>query len=160
MKKIPLTQGQFALVDDEDFEKLNKHKWSAYKDRNTFYTISNLRLGVNRRTTIKMHRIVLGLTDSSIFVDHIDGNGLNNQKSNLRKVTHAENLRNLKAKKNCKSKYKGVTFHTVNKKWIARISINNKRIHLGSFVDEIEAAKAYDEASKIHHGEFGSLNFK
>lgn len=161
MKQIPLTQGLFALVDNEDFEELNKFKWCAIKVResNNYYAAR----GVNMKTTtlgIKMHRYILGLTDPKIKCDHIDHNGLNNQRYNLRPSTNAENTRNRGSKPNSSSIYKGVTWNKKAKKWIAQININGKNKYLGSFIDEIEAAKVYDVMAKLHHGEFAWLNFK
>ena len=122
-----------------------------------------------------MHRCLLHL-DNTRFGDHIDGNGLNNQRSNLRSVTNQENLKNRCSSKNSTSKYLGVSVHTqinkyFNKKnnelktsmsiaWVSNISFNGKAIRLGRFKDEILAAKAYDEAAKIYHKEFANLNFK
>jgi hypothetical protein len=160
MKQIPLTQGKFALVDDEDFEFLNQFKWHAYKSRNTYYAGRKLRLGVNKRQIIIMHRQILGLEDPSIKGDHIDHNGLNNQRCNLRMATNAENCKNQKPKNGYSSKYKGVCWHKRDNKWNATIFAEGKKKHLGYFIDEIEAAKAYDSAAKIYFKEFACLNFK
>ncbi len=160
MKEIKLTQGKVALVDDEDFEYLNQFKWYAYKSRNTFYAGRKLRLGVNKRAIIIMHREILGLKDSEIKGDHIDHNGLNNQRYNLRIATNAENCKNQKPREGCSSKYKGVSWHKRDKIWSVGIRINERRKHIGYFEDEIEAAKAYDKMAKLHFGEFACLNFK
>jgi len=160
IKQIPLSQGLFALVDDEDFEELNKYKWYDYKSRNAFYACRKLRLGVNKRQIIVMHRQILGLEDPNIKGDHIDHNGLNNQRYNLRPSTNAENTRNQKPKKGYSSKYKGVCWHKRDEKWNATIFAENKKKHLGYFTNEIEAAKAYDAAAKIYFKEFSCLNFK
>jgi len=161
MKQISLTQGQFALVDDEDFEELNKVKWCAVKERNTYYAARTMWCKKGKRYfTVKMHRVVLNLTDSKILCDHIDKNGLNNQKHNLRPSTNAENQRNRGSMANSFSKFKGVYWIKKINKWRASITINGKYISIGFFLTEIEAAKAYDEAAKIHHGEFAWLNFK
>lgn len=163
MKQIPLSQGLFALVDDEDFEYLNQFKWSARKSKNTYYALRNS-CGRNnkKRFIIFMHRIVLGLNDLQIKGDHVDGNGLNNQRYNLRPSTNAENARNAKPNKNKSSKYKGVSLKKdhYDKKWSARITFDRKQINIGYFKDEIEAAKAYDKKAKKLFGEFAYLNFK
>ena len=158
MKQIPLTQGKFALVDDEDFEELNKHKWCALKAPKTFYAIR--RDNDAKKSTVYMHRVILGLTNSKIQSDHRDTNGLNNQRNNLRPCTNLQNQRNKTCKINGTSKYKGVYWNKKAKKWNIRISVNKKRIYGKSFTDEIEAAKAYDEMAKLYFGEFAYLNFK
>ena len=107
-----------------------------------------------------MHREILGLTDPKIQGDHIDGNGLNNQRYNLRTATHTQNQRNRKNFIKGTSKYKGVSLNKKNKKWIVRIRNGGKQIYLGHFLDEIEAAKKYDEMAKIYHKEFAYINFK
>jgi len=160
MKQIPLSQGLFALVDDEDFEYLNQFKWHARKSRDTFYASRNLRISKNNRKTIQMHRVVLETTNPKIQIDHKDGNGLNNQKNNLRLATSTQNTRNSKPNKNTSSKYKGVSYRKDAKKWRSIINFNKKVIRLGCFTDEIEAAKAYDEKAKELFGEFAWLNFK
>lgn len=160
MKKIPLSQGLFALVDDEDFEYLNQFKWYAYKSRSTFYAGRKLRLGVNKRQIIVMHREILGLKYSEIKGDHIDHNGLNNQRHNLRIATNSENCKNQKPRIGFSSKYKGVCWHKRDEKWNAAIFEEGKKKHLGYFTNEIEAAKAYDNAAKIYFKEFACLNFK
>lgn len=160
MKQIPLTQGQFALVDDEDFEELNKHKWYALKPKNTFYAVRAIYNINNKKDFVYMHRAILQLKDTKIHCDHRDNNGLNNQRYNLRESTHDQNQRNTSYQKNNIFKYKGVSWHKARKKYRARISFNGKEFHLGLFEDIIEAAKAYDEKAKELFGEFAWLNFK
>jgi hypothetical protein len=161
-RRIPLTQGQYAIVDPEDYERLNKHKWHAKKYKNTFYAARNIRIGKNKKwLPIQMHREILRVPDG-MLVDHINHNGLDNRKANLRPATHSQNCRNRTYinRKNSSSKYKGVTWHRHTKKWYVRIRHNNKRKTVGLFHDEIQAAKAYDEATRKFHGEFAVTNFK
>jgi len=161
MKEIKLTKGKVALVDDEDFEELNKVKWCTVKGKNTYYAVRGVRVAeLKKNIGFKMHRVVLGLTDSKIFVDHIDGNGLNNQKSNLRPSSLSENRRNSKANKTGTSIYKGVCWNTESKKWRSKITFNGKTIFIGYFLNEEECAKAYDKKAKELFGEFAYLNFK
>jgi hypothetical protein len=154
MKEIKLTQGKVALVDDEDYEYLNQFKWYAHKKPCTFYAERSVGNRKNR-TLVRMHRVIMN-THDNMQVDHIDHNGLNNQKCNLRNCTASQNRMNKRPFG--KSIYKGVGF---NEGLIqARIRINNKQIHLGYFKSEELAAKSYDIAAKKYHGEFANLNFK
>jgi len=158
MKKIPLTQGKFALVDDGDYGDLSGYTWYAAKNRNTYYAQRSKTIS-GKPKVIKMHRVIMGLHfGDGKQIDHINGNGLDNQRANLRFCTNQENLRNQKATKNCSSQFKGVNFHKKAMKWQARICVNNKDKHLGSFDTEIEAAKAYNEAAKELFGDYALCN--
>ena len=153
MKEIQLTKGQVVLVDDEDFEYLNQYKWYADKGSSTFYAKRDV--WVNRkRTRILMHCEIL----NGKGIDHIDHNGLNNQKNNLRFCTNSENSMNRRKQENCTSVYKGVYFSNPAKKWRADIMFNYKHIFLGHFVSEVEAAKAYNAKAKELFREFANLN--
>ena len=161
MKLIPLTQGKFAQVDDEDYDFLMQWKWQAVCVRGGWYVTRGF-----QKTTLRMHRVVLNVIDSRISVDHIDHNGLNNQKSNIRKCSQAQNCMNRSRGKNTTSKYMGVSFKKSHKKYVAYIHLpipnshKGRQVYLGIFESEVEAAKARDVASKKHHGEFANLNFK
>jgi hypothetical protein len=158
-RRIPLTQEKYAIVDPEDFERLNKHKWHASKWGNTFYAIRCA--GPRNKTKyIRMHREIIHPPDH-LVVDHINHNGLDNRKANIRPATRAQNNYNrLNIKSdNSSSKYKGVSWRKRRKRWRACIYFNGKYRFLGYFKDEIQAAKAYDKAAKIYHGEFATLNF-
>lgn len=159
MKQILLTKGQFALVDDEDFEYLNQFKWCAVKGSNTYYAIKS---GYNKgkNPQIKMHRLISKLNDSNILCDHKDNNGLNNQKENLRISNKSQNGMNRGPQKNGTSKYKGVSWFAKANKWMAKITLNRKQIYIGYFEDITDAAKAYDEKAKELFGEFAWLNFR
>ena len=102
MREIPLTQGKTALVDDEDYEGLSQFRWFAHKNGKTFYAARSMNPGI-----VKMHRFILGVVDPKIEVDHEDCNGLNNQRSNLRRATHGENQHNRGLYRNNPSGYKG-----------------------------------------------------
>lgn len=156
MKKIPLSQGKFALVDDEDFEWLNQWKWQAHKSYNNWYATRKVRGIDNVRKELKMHRQILGITDLKILGEHADGDGLNNQRHNLRPATNSENQKNKKSRGT--SRYLGVCWHKTRGYWLAKIVIDGKQKHLGCFSDEVLAAKSYNDMAKIHHGAFARLN--
>ncbi len=159
-RRIKLSRGKYAIVDPDDYERLNKHKWHTSRSSNVFYACRNVRIAKNKRLYIKMHREIIN-PPSSLFVDHINHNGLDNRKANLRPATCAQNCVNRPSvkSKTSYSKYNGVTRRKDIKKWCAQISFKGKRIHLGHFHSEIEAAKAYDIAAKKYHGAFAVLNF-
>lgn len=158
MKEILLTQGKVALVDDEDYEYLNQWKWHAYKCRNTYYAGRNSSRKNPPKRIIQMHRIILGLTDGNILIDHQDHNGLNNQRNNLRKATKAQNQQNSLSFRKSTSIYKGVVKHKNHGKWQAQIAKEGKHFYLGVFNTQKDAAIAYNTAAKELHGEFAALN--
>jgi hypothetical protein len=160
MKEIVVSSRKLGvhkiLVDDADYELLSQFKWSICKKDKTIYAVrrkSNYSNG-----NILMHRSILGVTDPKILVDHKDHNGLNNQRDNIRQATHSQNGANLLKKNKAHSKYLGVTWHKGNKKWMAQIMKNRKRIGLGYFEDQERAAIAYNNAAVNIHGEFANLN--
>lgn len=150
MKEIKLTQGKVALVDDDDFEYLNQWKWYAHKKPNTFYAIRN--------PHVKMHRLIMGVTDPKILVDHCDLDGLNCQKQNLRIATKSQNGANRISVKNGTSKYLGVHFDYSRNKWVAALTKNYKKAYSKRFNSEHEAALAYNKKATELHGEFAKLN--
>jgi len=159
-RKILLTQGKFAIVDPEDYYRLAKFKWHLAKSPTSSYAARWQRLQAkNTRKKIWMHHQVIHIS-KHLLCDHINHNGLDNRKANLRPATVSQNLCNRqKRKSKTRSKYKGLEWDKIQKKWKARIQLNNQRIYLGSFASEIDAAKAYDNTAKKYHREFASLNF-
>jgi hypothetical protein len=153
MKKIKLTQGKWALVDDEDYERINKFKWCAAKDRYTFYAIRG-KWKDGRVIPIKMHREILNAGKGE-QVDHSDRDGLNNQKSNIRICSVMDNAHNKRKRRNNTTGYVGVFFRKNRNTFQAYI----RRKILGSFHDPKDAAKEYDKAAKKLYGEFASINF-
>lgn len=159
MKKIPLTQGQFAMIDNEDFDLVNRYKWTANKIGNTFYAITGAwDRELKKQTPIRMHRLVMKVYDSSIFIDHIDHNGLNNCKYNLREATRLQNQLNSPPRKNKNSKYKGVYWCKCARAWRVKIRHNQKNKMCGTFHNEVEAAIKYNEVAFKMYGEFAYLN--
>jgi hypothetical protein len=161
MKEIQLTKGMSTLVDDEDFNYLNQWKWYAHNRRNKYYAARSNWIkieGKNYCETISLHRVLLNVIDKSIFIDHKDGNSLNNQKTNLRIATTSQNNRNAISRKNSSSKYLGVSFRKDCGKWRGIISHNKKNYSLGTFINEVDAAVAYNNKAILLHGEFAKLN--
>jgi hypothetical protein len=158
MKLIPLTQGQAAIVDDDDYGWLSRFKWSAQKTNAPnahFYAVRHHCVN-GKMERIYMHREILGITDSSLHCDHINGITLDNRRTNLRPCNRAQNQWNRKKLSNNTSGYKGV--YKSDKKFTAAIRQNGKRYHLGRFKTIEEAASAYDAASRRLHGDFAKPN--
>ena len=147
---IPLTRGQNAIVDAADFEWLSQWNWRAAFTKSTGYAV--------RTDGTMMHALICGTERP----DHIDGNGLNNRRSNLRPATVSQNACNKRAKRNSRSGYKGVSFDGSvrrTKPWQAIIMLHGKGRKIGNFSTPEEAAKAYDCEARKLHGEFARLNF-
>jgi hypothetical protein len=154
---------KFVIVDAEDYERLNTFKWQARRYTTGWYAGRRSRASEgNGRKMVWMHKVVIE-PPAGMLIDHRNQNGLDNRRTNLRIATIAENACNRrKTKTACTSRYKGVTFYKEphrQKRWGAEITKNGRRIRLGRYKNEIEAARAYDEAAKKYHGEFASLNF-
>jgi len=152
MKEIILSQGKVALVDDEDFDRVSVHKWFVNRIGNTNYVSRNL----SRGKTQTLHRF---LCPGIRLVDHKDGNGLNNQKFNLRPANRSQNGANSVKQSGRSSKFKGVTWDKRCGLWQAGIMVSYKRLHLGRYESEEDAAHVYDYAAKIYFGEFARPNF-
>lgn len=155
MKLIPLSQGKFAIVDDEDHEALNKFKWRSLVSHHSIYACRTDRLGSGncKQTTILMHRVIMNPPEG-MQVDHINGNGLDNRRANLRVVTSSQNHLNTRRYRTNKSGAKGVHFHKKAGKYAASIMVNKKPIWLGCFADIQSASTAYEAAAKKYFGEF------
>lgn len=151
MKEIKLNKGFVTQVDDEDFDFLNQWRWHYNKS----CVKRTIRLGKTFKHII-MARLLLNANDSSLVVDHIDGNPLNNSKMNLRICSPNDNNKNLSKHKDNTSGYKGVV--KKGNKWRAKIGVNRKHILLGYYSSKEEAARAYNEAAIKYFGEFARLN--
>ncbi|KKN75918.1 hypothetical protein LCGC14_0376260 [marine sediment metagenome] len=151
IKRIKLTQGKFALVDDEDFEWLNQWKWCAACSKDHWNAC--------RGQGVLMHRVIMN-APKGLQVDHKNHNGLDNQRYNLRLATQSQNNWNRRVLPKGKSKYKGVFPSCLKSRpWAASIKLNNKSTFLGYFFAEKEAGLAYDEKALELFGEFACINF-
>ncbi len=151
MKKIPVGQNQFALVDDNIFDLLNQWGWGLDKSKKNYV----IRLDKKYSSHIRMHRFIMGAKFGQ-EVDHIDGNPLNNQFSNLRFCTHKQNCYGRKLNKDNTSGYKGVVKH--EDAWRAQARIDGKLKYFGIYQTKEEAALAYNTAAKKYFGKFARLN--
>ena len=140
-----------TLIDLEDVDKVKNIKWHRSDlQRNTYYCMSN------NKTWRRLHRLIMNVTDPNIFVDHINHNGLDNRKSNLRICTNQENIRNCKVPKNNKSGYKGIYWAKDKNKWTVQITLNNKTKYIGRYEKLEDAIAARKEAAKKYYGEFAN----
>jgi len=159
-RRIPLTKGRFAIVDPDDYTRLNHFNWYAAKSIHTWYAIRSLTTSRHgKRKNQYMHHLVIAIP-AGCFADHINHNGLDNRKANLRPATLSQNIRHRrKFNTPSRSKFKGLTWRKKEKAWHVRITVNDKRLFLGSFKDELEAARTYDSSAKLYYGDYASLNF-
>jgi hypothetical protein len=152
---IPLSNGKSVIVDDEDYEALKLYKWcfggGGYAQRHTS-------LQIGKRKTILMHRQIMNTPDG-LETDHINGNGLDNRKENLRICTKNQNQMNRRLPCNNQSGYKGVSWYSRDGRWRAQIKLNSHLTFIGTYETAMEAARAYDEKAKEYFGEFAKLNF-
>lgn len=170
--EIPLKNGGFSLIDKEDhkkvvyldedypYQKRTTREWFIKKDTECIrYAVANIRIAKNKWTRIRMHRLILGITDPRIMIDHVNGNGLDNRKSNLRICSQAQNIANSrKIDKKSTSRFKGVCWCKRLGKWEVTISKNYKQTYVGIFDSEIKAAKAYNKKAREIFGRFACLN--
>lgn len=156
MRTLPLTQGFVAILDDADYDRATAlGSWQAnLSSKHTAY-------GVHRywdwpkNKALKLHRFIMGLRENDPReVDHINGNGLDNRRCNLRVVTRSQNAMNRRKKDGCSSRYKGVSYRAKRNRWAASICINGKRHFLGHFLTEEDAHAAYSEAAATHFGQY------
>lgn len=153
---IPLTKGMHAIVDVCDAELIRQFKWKAQSREinKTVYASRTLGFLNGKRPTQMMHRYILGITDNGVHVDHIDGNGLNNRRNNLRVCSHAENMWNSAAHKDNSTGLKGIWLDKRINKYCASIRVHGKKRYLGSFDTPLLANDAYRQAAIDLHGEF------
>ncbi|UCC97938.1 MAG: HNH endonuclease [Phycisphaerales bacterium] len=158
-RKIPLTQGRYAIIDPADYAALSRYKWRLCrtKGKNVLYAERSVRRPDGKYSRILMHRELIRPPEGYV-IDHINGCGLDNRRANLRLATVAQNAWNAR-KRNPRSGYKGVWFVRDKGLYRAAIVCHGQRMHLGYFKDKRQAAQAYDAAATTLHGQFAVLNF-
>ena len=152
-RRIKLTKGKFAIVDPDDYQNLFRYDWHLLETKGKSYAAM-----FNEGAILSMHRFIINAPKGRI-VDHRNHESLDNRKFNLRFATHSQNCCNKKILKKGTSEYRGVSLIKKSNKWQAVIYYNGTRKHLGLFENQQDAAKAYDNAARIYHGEFAVLNF-
>jgi hypothetical protein len=160
-KEIQLTQGQVAIVDDDDFERLNQWKWQAHRDPKSkhYYAVHSFHKENGCKGKVRMHRLIMEAPKGRL-VDHIESEQtLNNQRSNLRFASRSQNTCNSKIRVNNKSGFRGVHWHKSAGKYASQININGQIKTLGFFLEKADAARVRDRAVIEHFGEFARLNF-
>jgi hypothetical protein len=158
MIEVRLACGLIAMIDDEDEDVVMRHKWHVNRRFHTRYAITTARDESGKKKVLKMHRIIMRVDDPSVEVDHINGNGLDNRRHNLRLATAAQNRQNRPAQSNNTSGFKGVS--RLGKKWRAYIGSGGELLYIGVFDSPADAALARDAKARELHGEFARLNFE
>jgi AP2 domain len=149
-----LTLGYVTLVSPQDAHLLEKRAWRAFhlKSKRQVYATTSHR-------SVRLHRVILELTDDAFHGDHINNNGLDNRRPNLRAATRNQNAHNCSSHRDSTSKFLGVSWDKRTKLWISQISIKGRNTKIGSFADEETAARSYDTWARKEYGEFARLNF-
>jgi hypothetical protein len=155
---IPLTRGKVATIDADDAERVLQHKWYLQTNDDREYAAACHTTSPNQKIVIFMHRLILN-APKGVQVDHLDGDGLNNTRANLRLCTHAQNMANQRLRRATNtSGYKGVYWKKHAKQWCAQIKHQGRKHHLGYYRNPEDAARAYDRAAITFFGEFARLN--
>jgi len=157
---IRMSQPRYAKVDPADYKRLRGYEWFAQKGTRNFYAVRQVRRSKEKRATvIYLHKEIIKVPKGMV-IDHINHDGMDNRCANLRAATYWQNMCHRRKPSDAKtSKYKGVCWKKDRRKWLARIAYKKKKIHLGCFRNEIEAARAYDHAARKYHKDFACLNF-
>jgi hypothetical protein len=155
MKIIKATKGYEVIVDDSDYDWLSKFRWFSNVDPKGYVSIR----ANNKGALLYMARMILGVSDKNLCVDHINRNSLDNRRCNLRICTRKQNTQNVKLNRTNTSGYRGVNFYKQNRKWVAKISIDGRRKSIGYYSTPEDAARAYDNICLKERGEFAVLNF-
>jgi hypothetical protein len=151
---VPLTKGLEAVIDASDVDLVEGFKWFArIKKGATSYAVRRATDSDGRNLDVYMHRVI-AQTPTEFDTDHVDGNGLNNRRSNLRYATKSQNMHNMRKRRDNTSGFKGVSWHKSSEKWMARIRLNGEQHHIGSFTTLQAAHEAYSQVSSRMHGEY------
>jgi hypothetical protein len=157
-RRIHLGEGKYAVVDQKDFYRINNLEWLVKEDYDSIYAVRFFRCPDKHSKLLSMHRFICN-PPAGLLIDHINCNGLDNRRDNLRPATHSQNSCNKPKRKNTTSRFIGVHFSKNRNRWVAQIKHIGKKIWLGYFDKEVDAARAYDCAAIKYHGEFARLNF-
>jgi hypothetical protein len=154
-----LGEGEWTILDQKDYYLLSNLKWGIEGKRDKFYAVCNIKIEPGRTKLLSLHRAIMDVP-KGLLVDHKNGNPLDNRRANLRLATHTQNMHNRKKiKTKTSSQYIGASLDKRSGRWASKIRCHGKKVHLGCFGSDIEAAKAYDAAARKYHGEFARLNF-
>ncbi|MGD0551094.1 MAG: AP2 domain-containing protein [Sedimentisphaerales bacterium] len=157
-RKIFLGEGEFTILDVQDYYRYCAFKWIMGGQGSTVYAVRSTKIGA-KITTRRLHREIMN-APKGLLVDHENGDTLDNRRANLRLATHFQNTCNRrKTKSKTASRFVGLCWEKTSSRWVTHIQVHGKKIYLGRFKSEIDAAKAYDEAAKKYHGAFAHLNF-
>jgi len=148
VKQIPLTQGKVALIDNEDYDNISRFSWHVSLRVGVSYACTTTKEN-KKVSTIFMHRLILGVMYSEIYVDHINRNGLDNRRANLRSGTSSQNQANTKINSANTSGFRGVYWDNSKNRWKALIEFQGKRIYLGNFIDKSDAIKVHQKRFKV-----------
>jgi hypothetical protein len=158
-RRIYLGEGEWTIVEPEDYYRLGNFKWFIKGNGTKLYVLRSFKIGPKKTKMIAMHREIMDAPKGRL-VDHRNGDSLDNRRGNLRFATQSQNLANaIRDKSKTTSRFTGVYLDKSRRKWLVEIRIQKKKVFLGRFTDEIEAAKAYDRAAREYYKEFARLNF-
>jgi hypothetical protein len=158
-RRIYLGDDEWTIVEPADFYRFGHLKWHLRGSRGKrFYAVRNVKIGHGRTKQSGLHREIMN-NPKGLVVDHKNGDSLDNRRANLRPATRSQNCQNVPKRKNTSSRFIGVSFNKFHKKWSAFINSEGKRMFLGYFDNEIDAACAYDTAARKYYGEFARINF-
>lgn len=157
MAELLLTHGKKTMIDDADLPTVQGYKWRAFQHRGSWYAVANIRLADGRRSTLRLHRLLMD-APADVLIDHKDGDGLNNRRDNLRVASNGQNRANDKHRRNGQSGFKGVRCKASGS-FQAQLTHEKVAHYLGTFERAEDAARAYDRAARQYHGAFANLNF-
>jgi hypothetical protein len=157
-RRIYLGEGCWTIVDNDVYYRLGNLKWVISGNDGGYYAIRFVKTRSGKTKSVRLHREIIN-PPKGLFIDHKNNNTLDNRRANLRLATQSQNCCNRRKRRNTSSRFLGVSLDKCTGKWRAYINIKGKRIYLGWFDSEIDAASAYDRAAVKYHGEFAHLNF-